>query len=156
KSMDGRIWFAGADGVRVVDPAHLVRNRLAPPVHIEQIVADRKVYDDGSTPNRQVRLPPLIRDVQIDYTALSFVAPEKNQFRYMLDGYDRDWQDAGNRRQAFYTNLPPRSYRFRVMASNNSGVWNEIGDAVEFSVAPAYYQTTWFQASLAIAVLASL
>ena len=86
-----------------------------------------------------MRLPPLIRDLQIDYTALSLVAPEKTFFRYMLEGYDRDWQDAGKRRQAFYNNLPPGTYRFRVMACNNSGVWNETGTFLDFSIAPAYY-----------------
>ena len=72
----------------------------------------------------------------------------------MLEGHDRDWQDAGNRRQVFYNDLPPRQYRFRVIASNNSGVWNETGDTLEFSIAPAYYQTTWFYASCVAAFLA--
>ena len=92
-------------------------------------------------------MPALTRDLEIEYTALSLVAPEKNRFKYRLEGYDRDWQDAGNRRQAFYTNLPPRKYRFRVIACNNSGVWNEAGDTLEFSIAPAYYQTNWFKAA---------
>jgi signal transduction histidine kinase len=82
---------------------------------------------------------------------LSFVAPEQVKFRYKLEGYDNEWQDAGNRRQAIYTNLPPRAYRFRLMASNNSGVWNEEGARLDFSIAPAFYQTTWFR--LAILVL---
>ena len=155
KSMDGKLWFAGYDGVRVVDPRHLPFNRLPPPVHVEQIIADRKTYDVTSDPNGQVRLPPLIRDLQIDYTALSLVAPEKMRFRYKLEGWDRDWEDVGTRRQAFYNNLPPRSYRFRVIASNNSGVWNETGAALDFSIAPAYYQTAWFR-TLAVVMLLSL
>jgi signal transduction histidine kinase/ligand-binding sensor domain-containing protein len=141
KSSDGRLWFTGVDGVSVVDPSHLSFNKLPPPVHVEQIIADRKTYDASG----QVRLPPLIRDLEIDYTALSLVAPEKVLFRYKLEGYDSDWQEAGNRRQAFYTNLPPRNYRFRVMACNNSGVWNEVGTYFDFTIAPAYYQTTWFR-----------
>ena len=84
------------------------------------------------------------------------VVPEKVRFKYKLEGYDVDWQDAGTRRQAFYTNLSPRAYRFRVMASNNSGVWNEAGDALGFSIAPAYYQTWWFLTLCAAAVLALL
>ncbi|MFY9935477.1 MAG: triple tyrosine motif-containing protein, partial [Silvibacterium sp.] len=76
--------------------------------------------------------------------ALSLAAPEKNLFRYKLEGVDRDWKDAGNRRQAFYTNLSPGKYRFHVIASNNSGVWNEEGASLDFSIAPAYYQTNWF------------
>jgi len=76
-------------------------------------------------------------------------------FRYKLEGFDRDWQEVGNRRQAFYTNLPPRSYRFRVAACNNSGVWNEAGAFLDFSVAPAYYQTLWFR-SLCVAAFLGL
>jgi signal transduction histidine kinase len=83
------------------------------------------------------------------------VAPEKNRFRVKLEGRDSEWQDMGNRRQAFYGNLPPRSYRFRVIAANNSGVWNDAGAFLDFAVAPAYYQTTWFRASV-VAVLVAL
>jgi signal transduction histidine kinase len=129
---------------------HLSLNKIPPPVQIEQITADRKVYEASS----KLRLPPLVRDLEIDYTALSLVAPEKNRFRYKLEGRDRDWQDAGNRRQAFYGDLAPRNYRFRVMASNNSGVWNQTGAVFDFSIAPAYYQTSWFQASCIAALLA--
>ncbi len=160
KSPDGKLWFAVFDGLNVVDPRHLPFNKLPPPVHIEEITADRKIYnasfggnDDGKG---RVRLLPLVRDLQIDYTALSLVAPEKVLFRYKLEGWDRDWQDAGNRRQAFYTNLSPRKYRFRVIACNNSGVWNEAGTFLDFSVAPAYYQTTWFRLSCVAAFLALL
>ena len=97
-----------------------------------------------------------MRDLEIDYTALSLVAPEKVRFRYKLEGHDRDWKDAGNRRQAFYNDLPPRNYRFRVMASNNSGVWNEAGASFDFSIAPAYYQTIWFRVSIGAVVLSML
>jgi signal transduction histidine kinase len=102
-----------------------------------------------------VRLPPLVRDLAIEYTATSLVAPEKMQFRYKLEGRDRDWHDAGNRRQAFYTDLDPGKYRFRVIAANNSGVWNEEGAALDFSIAPAYWQTTWFR-ELCVAALIAL
>ena len=142
---DGRIWFLPEDGVSIVDPRHLHSNKLPPPVHIEQITADHKTYQATPDSDGSVRLPPLIRDIQIDYTALSLVAPEKVLFRYKLEGWDRDWQDAGTRRQALYSNLPPRTYTFRVMACNNSGVWNETGSSLEFSVLPAFYQTTWFR-----------
>jgi signal transduction histidine kinase len=97
-----------------------------------------------------------VRDLAIDYTALSFVAPEKVRFRYKLEGHDRDWTEAGTRRQAYYNDLEPRHYRFRVIACNNSGVWNEAGASQDFSVDPAYYQTTWFRASCVAAFLASL
>jgi DNA-binding NarL/FixJ family response regulator len=111
-------------------------------VNVEQITADHKTYDVSSVSNE--KLPALLRDLEIDYTALSLVAPEKVRFRYKLEGWDSDWQDVGNRRQAFYSNLPPRHYKFRVLACNNSGVWNETGAALDFSIAPAYYQTSWF------------
>ena len=147
-------------------------------MHIEQITADRKTHDVCSVEapyraaspdvarlkpastaglyNGRLPLPARVRDLEIDYTALSLVAPEKVLFRYKLEGWDSDWQDAGTRRQAFYGNLPPRNYRFRVRASNNSGVWNEAGAFLDFSVAPAYYQTTWFRLSCGAAFLALL
>jgi ligand-binding sensor domain-containing protein/signal transduction histidine kinase len=152
KSSDGKLWFSSSGGF-VLDPRHLPFNRLPPAVHVEQLVANRKTYDPTSNANERLRLPPLIRDLQIDYTALSLVAPEKILFRYKLEGHDRDWQDAGNRRQAFYTDLPPGNYRFRVMACNNSGVWNESGTFLDFAIAPTYYQTTWFRASCVVALL---
>jgi signal transduction histidine kinase/streptogramin lyase len=156
KSLDGKLWFTNDDGVSVLDPRHLPFNKLPPPVHIEQITADRIPHDVTAENNGSLSLPALSRDLEIDYTALSLVAPEKILFRYKLEGYDRGWQDAGNRRQAFYTNLPPRNYRFRVIACNNSGVWNETGTFLDFTIAPAYYQTTWFRVLLALAVLLGL
>src|SRR5713101_7623767 len=94
--------------------------------------------------------------LEIDYTALSFVAPEKIRFRVKLEGRDPDWKDVGNERKAFYSDLPPRNYRFRVEACNNSGVWNEAGASFDFSIDPAYYQTAWFRASCLAALLGLL
>jgi PAS domain S-box-containing protein len=154
KSPDGKIWFTTFSSISVVHPRHLPFNKLPPQVHIEQVVANHKSYPVTSDANGNVRLPPRIRDLEIDYTALSFVVPEKVLFRYKLEGWDRDWQDAGTRRQAFYNNLPPRNYRFRVMACNNSGVWSEAGTFLDFSIAPAYYQTWWFRSLCLLAFLA--
>jgi signal transduction histidine kinase/ligand-binding sensor domain-containing protein len=151
KSADGKIWFLPKDGVSVVDPRHLPHNDLPPPVHIEKIAADGKEYDPARGP-----LPALVRDLTIDYTALSLVVPEKVRFRYKLEGFDRDWQDPGNRRQAFYTNLGPKHYRFLVKACNNSGVWNEEGAALDFVIPPAWYQTYWFGAVCVAAFLVLL
>jgi signal transduction histidine kinase/ligand-binding sensor domain-containing protein len=151
KTPDGRIWFLPVDGVSTVDPRRLGRNELPPPVHVERITADHTTYDAV----RGLRLPPLVRDLQIDYAALSFVAPEKNQFRVRLEGRDRDWRHVGTRRHAVYTDLPPGPYRFRVTASNNHGVWNEEGAALDFSIAPAFYQTPWARA-LAVLAFAAL
>jgi signal transduction histidine kinase/ligand-binding sensor domain-containing protein len=158
KTGDGKLWFTTGEGVSVIDPRNLSFNGLVPPVHIEQITADRKTYWrnlSGDAPSG-LHLPPLTRDLVIGYTALSLVAPEKVRFRYRLEGHDREWQDAGNRRQAFYNDLPPRDYRFRVQACNNNGVWNEAGASLGFSVDPAYYQARWFQALCFAAALALL
>ena len=157
KSADGKVWFVTGDGVQVVDPRHLPFNKLPPPVHIEQVTADHKLFWQNlwSEASSNLRLPRLTRDLEIDYTALSLVAAEKVRFKYKLEGYDGDWQDAGNRRQAFYTNLSPTNYRFRVIACNNSGVWNETGASIDFSIAPAYYQTGWFR-TLCGAVLVTM
>jgi len=158
KSADGKLWFSVPDGISVIDPHHLPFNKLPPPVHIEKVIADRKEYREnllGDAPSNP-RLPPLVRELEIEYTALSLVAPEKIRFRDKLEGWDHDWQDVGNRRQAFYTGLGPRRYRFRVTACNNDGVCNEAGAFLDFSVAPAYYQTTWFRLSGVAAFFALL
>jgi signal transduction histidine kinase/ligand-binding sensor domain-containing protein len=152
KAPDGRLWFVTGVSVQMLDPDCLYENALPPPVHIEDVIADRKAY----SPQNRLRLPALTRDLEIDYTALSFVVPQKVHFQYKLEGYDRDWQDAGTRRQAFYSNLPPGNHTFRVMACNNSGVWNEAGASLEFSVLPALYQTNWFRSLWAVGFLALL
>jgi len=152
KSVDGRMWFVTGDGVSVIDPRHLPVNKIPPPVHVEEVKVDGKDWDAS----HGWRLPALTRDLEIHYTALSYVAPEKNRFKYKLEGHDSDWKDAGNERKASYNDLPPRKYRFRITASNNNGVWNEAGDSLDFSIAPAYYQTTWFRASCVAAFFALL
>ena len=150
KSLDGRIWLVPFEGVSVIDPRHLSFNKVPPPVHIERITANGKTYDASNG----LRLPPLIRDLKIDYTALSFVAPEKVEFRYQLQGQDRNWREVTNDREVQYSNLPPGDYVFRVTAANNSGVWNHAGTFLDFSIAPAYYQTNWFRAVCAAVFLA--
>ena len=155
KSSDGKIWFVSSEGVSVIDPHRLQFNTLPPPVHVEQVVVDWKPYDTVSDPDQLLRLPPLTH-LEIDYTALSLVASEKVHFRIKLEGLDRDWHDVADRRQAFYTNLAPRSYRFRILASNNSGVWNEAGASLEFAVLPTFYQTMWFRIACAVTSLVLL
>jgi signal transduction histidine kinase/ligand-binding sensor domain-containing protein len=149
KSGDGRLWFANESIVQMIDPSRLAGNAIPPPVRIEQFVADRKSYSFRGN----LRLPPHTRDLEIDYTALSFVVPQKVRFRYRLEGRDADWKDSQTRRQAFYNDLPPGNYKFRVIACNNDGVWNRTGASLAFSIAPAYYQTNWF---LALCVTAFL
>jgi PAS domain S-box-containing protein len=149
KAADGKLWFVAGEGVQVVDPAHLQFNTIPPPVYVEHVIADREPYSvaDG------LRLPALVRDVTIEFTALSLVDSQGMQFRYRLEGHDDEWREAGDRRQAFYTNLGPGKYRFLVAASNNSGVWNEKGTQLGFSIAPAYYQTIWFRLACAAVLL---
>ncbi len=149
---DGRLWFANASIVQAIDPTRLGGNQLAPPVHIEQVLANRESFPVRA----DLRLPPNISDLQIDYTGLSFVVPRKTRFRYRLVGHDADWQDVGTRRQAFYTDLPPRDYVFEVTASNNDGVWNPTGTRLAFSIAPTFYQTRTFTVLCVIAALAAL
>jgi PAS domain S-box-containing protein len=100
-----------------------------------------------------MRLPPRVRDVTIEFTALSLTDAQSVQFRYRLDGHDHEWQEAGDRRQAFYTNLGPGNFRFLVTASNNNGVWNETGKQLEFSIEPAYFQTIWFRLLCVVVLL---
>jgi PAS domain S-box-containing protein len=152
QSPDGRLWFANQNVVQMIDPDHLDRNPILPPVHVEEIIADHKSY----APRDGLRLPALTRDLEVDYTALSFVAPQKVRFRYRLEGHDSEWQDAGTRRQAFYADLRPGKYRFRVIGCNNDGVWNEEGATLAFSVAAAWYQTWWFRGVSLAAFLALL
>jgi signal transduction histidine kinase/ligand-binding sensor domain-containing protein len=149
RSRDGKLWFSGDSGVEVVSPEHLAWNSLPPPVHIESLVVDGA--DHGVA--EEQRIKALSRNIEIDYTALSFVIPRKVQFQYRLWGFDKDWQYAGIRRQAFYQNLPPGTYRFQVIASNNDGVWNEDGASLALSVAPAWFQTNWFRIACVGAVL---
>ena len=152
KDTDGKIWFVNLDGISVIDPRHLAFNKLPPPVHIESVTVDDKPHPLAPG----MRLPANPHEVQIDYTALSFVAPEKVRFKYMLEGQDSGWHEPVSQRHVQYTNLRPREYRFRVIACNNSGVWNETGDTLEFSIAPAWNQATWFYASCVAAFLAML
>ncbi|UHQ18803.1 histidine kinase [Lysobacter sp. KIS68-7] len=140
-SPDGRIWFANGHGVQMIDPAATTRNRIAPSVHIESLVVDRTRYPLHGA----VQLPARAGDVQIDYTATSFVVPQRVRFRYKLAGRDKDWQEPGTRRQAFYTDLQPGNYRFTVIAANDDGVWNTRGDSLSFRIPPAWYQTLWFR-----------
>jgi signal transduction histidine kinase/ligand-binding sensor domain-containing protein len=152
RTPDGVLWFSNASNLQKIDPDSAARPGNPPPVHLEQFTADGKHYDIDVP----VKLPPLAGDIEIDYTGLSFVAPDKVQFRYKLDGYDRGWTDAGPRRQAFYTTLPPGNYRFDVIASNNNGVWNDVGASLTFELAPAFYQTVWFKLLCGVVTLALL
>ena len=111
KSTDGKLWFVPGEGVQVVDPRHLAINQVPPPVHIEQVRANGKPYQV----KQGMHLPANVRDLGIEFTALSLAAPEKVHFKYKLEGQDPDWKEVINERHAQYSNLPPRKYRFRVI-----------------------------------------
>jgi signal transduction histidine kinase len=145
---DGRLWFATNNGIAWTDPRRMVRNALEPPVDVQSIIADGVRYE----PSAGLTLPIRTRNLQISYTALSLSIPERVRFRYQL-GVKQRWQDVGPRRDAYFTNLAPGHYRFRVIASNNDGVWNKTGAAVDFDIPPAFVQTNWF---LAICVAAGM
>jgi signal transduction histidine kinase/ligand-binding sensor domain-containing protein len=152
KSLDGKIWFVHRDGVSVIDPKHLLFNQLPPPVHIEQVTADGKTYDAASG----LRLPAMVRNLAFDFVALSLVAPEKNRYRFKLEGWDHNWRDTVNEFRVEYSNLPPNHYRFRVIACNNSGMWNEEGATLDFVIPPVWYQTNWFRVACTAAFLAMI
>jgi signal transduction histidine kinase/ligand-binding sensor domain-containing protein/CheY-like chemotaxis protein len=147
KGRDGRLWFSTFQGVTVVDPQRMSTNALPPPVIIEEILVDGEALAADS------RVPAGGEKFEFHYTGLSLLAPERVRFKYTLEGLDREWIDAGTRRVAYYTNIPPGNYRFRVLASNNDGVWNEVGAARAFSLAPYFHQTRLFAALCAGAAL---
>jgi PAS domain S-box-containing protein len=147
KTPDGRLWFPTLKGVVAVDPGQL--NDVPPLVAIEQVRIDQTPLDW----QEKLEAPPSQGDLEIHYTGLSFAAPEKVRFKYRLEGYDANWVEAGPRRMAYYTKLPPGRYRFRVLASNNDGVWNDEGAAMELTLAPHFYQTAWFSALCVVGLL---
>jgi len=147
---DGRIVFLTAAGVVWLDPKNVFRNALPPPVAIRSLAAGGRVYDAP----HHITLPAGSENLEIDYAALSFIEPSRVRFRYKLEGVDKDWVDPGNRREAFYTRLGPGTYRFRVVASNDAGVWNKEGATLDLTVEPTFLQSIWFKLVLAGALLA--
>jgi hypothetical protein len=141
-SGDGKLWFAVFGGVAMIDPSHLAKNDLPPPVLITALSANGRTYSTY----HDLTLPKSTREVSLDYTALSLTLSERNRFRYQLVGLDKEWRDAGTRRQAFYTNLEPGTYTFKVIAANNDGVWNGTGASIVFTIPPTFVQTIWFRA----------
>ena len=141
KTGDGKLWFRGDMGMTIVDPKRLRCNTLVPHVLIEQATVDGLKMDA----NKPIRVLAGKGELEVRYTAPSLTMPERVRFRYKLEGYDHEWVAADTRRAAYYTNLPPGTYRFRVMACNNDGVWNNEGAAFTFTLAPRFYQTDWFR-----------
>jgi signal transduction histidine kinase/ligand-binding sensor domain-containing protein len=153
RKRDGHLLFATPKGLVEVDPAHFSINAVPPGV-----VLERFTIDDVPQPLRgadfSVQIPAGHVHFEFDYAGLSFVAPQKVRYRYMLAGFDHNWTEAGTRRTAYYTNIPAGHYTFRVQASNNDGEWNLEGVAIAFELRPHFYQTLWFYALLILAVVA--
>jgi len=147
RSRDGRLWFATTAGAAVVDPKSMPINRVPPPVVLEEVIADGKRVAENSS------LPPGTTSIEFHYAGLSFVSPEKVKYRYKLEGFSNEWVEAGTRRTAYYTNIAPGSYRFRVIAANDDGVWNERGAGFAFRLRPYLYQTPWFFALAVIGLM---
>lgn len=151
-AVDGerRLWFLTNQGPAWIDPARLRSNPLPPSVEILGLGANGTRYRPGDAP----RLPQGTESVQLEYTATSLAVPDRVRFRYKLEGADADWRDAGPRREAFYSNLGPGTYRFHVMAANDDGVWNEQGATAVFTIQPGFLQTGWFYALCTLVALA--
>ncbi len=151
---DGRLWFVTSTGVAWLDPARIPRNPVVPTVWIQSITADGRRYP--AQYGDPIQLPVRTSSLEIEYTGLSLQVPERVQFRYQLQGEDSDWQAAGNRRVAFYTNLRPGRYQFKVIASNNDRIWNERGATIAVTIPPTFVQTNWFLALCGLGVAAIL
>ncbi|HYE86387.1 MAG TPA: two-component regulator propeller domain-containing protein [Vicinamibacterales bacterium] len=145
---DGRLLFATTVGAVIVDSNNIRINEEPPPVVFETLIAN------GNPVPTDRPLPVGQRTIELRYTALSFTAPNEVSFRYKLEGFDTDWIDPGSRRTAYYTNVPPGAYTFRVKAANSDGVWNEAGTSIAFSVPPYFYETWWFYGLSVIAICA--
>jgi AraC-like DNA-binding protein len=152
KTKDGELWFPTSKGIVIIDPGKIKLNSVIPPVIIEKI----KIDDRLMAPKQHIEISPGTRRLEFHYTAASFAAPKKIKFKYKLEGFDKEWMDAGSSagRVAGYTNIPPGTYCFRVIACNNDGLWNEKGASFYFKLNPFFYQTSWFYGLCILAVLA--
>jgi ligand-binding sensor domain-containing protein/signal transduction histidine kinase len=140
KTRDGRLWFPTVKGVAVIDPSRLKLNTNLPPVYIKQALADGQ----AANLNEQIEIKPGTRNVEFHYAGLSLLAPESVKYKYHLEGFDKDWLDAGARRVAYYTNLPPGEYEFRVIAANNDDMWNMEGASIRLTVRAPFWKRWWF------------
>jgi ligand-binding sensor domain-containing protein/tRNA A-37 threonylcarbamoyl transferase component Bud32 len=137
KTSDHKLWFPTMEGVVIIDPEQLKTNTIPPPVFIEGFSVDNTIVDL----NNSITLKPNIKRIEIRFTALSFSNPRKLKFKFILDGYDEDWVNSGNSRVTNYTNLDGGTYRFRVTACNNDGIWNNTGTSIIFHIMPIW--KTW-------------
>ena len=146
----GRIWFSLNRGLSVVDPSRLSYNSVPPIVHIQSISADQA----SISVRGPVRIPARTQRITFNFAGLGLAVPDRVRYRYRLDGYDQSWSEPSVAREAVYTNLPPNSYQFRVIASNPDGAWNSEQASVQFEIARLFWQTWWF--GLALVTLLAL
>jgi signal transduction histidine kinase/ligand-binding sensor domain-containing protein len=154
QTADGRLWFPTAKGLVSVDPANVTMNPLPPPVVLEQMRVDDQPCAGQLSGDEPIKISPGRHRFDFQYTGLSFVAPEKMQFKCRLNGIDNDWVDVGTKRTASYNYIPPGNYSFQVTACNNDGVWNQEGASITFRVLPYFWQTLWFRFVVAAALIA--
>jgi ligand-binding sensor domain-containing protein/signal transduction histidine kinase len=152
KAADGYLWFATRKGVAIVNPTDLRENHTPPSVVIERFTVDDTELKRTGT---EITIPPGHVRYSFEYAGLSYVSPSRVRYRYMLEGFDKQWTQAGSRRNAYYTNLPPRHYRFRVQAATENGIWSEPGTEIGFVIKPPFYRTLWFS-GLVTLLLASI
>ncbi len=155
RAHDGHLWFATPKGLVDVDPTHFPVNTLPPEVALEKFLVD-DIAQPLHGADSWLKVSAGRVHFEFDYAGLSFVAPQKVRYRYMLEGFDRNWTEAGSRRAAYYTNIPPRRYTFRVQAANNDGVWSTTSAALSFELRPHFYQTLWFYFLLLIVTAATI
>lgn len=149
---DGRIWIATQTGSVWIDPARNDGRDLPPGVTVTSLDADGHFFRDPS----RVTLPAGTTKIAIDFSVLCLSEPDRVRARYILEGFDPGWADSGSQRQVSYTNLPPGTYRFRVIAANNDGAWNQKGAEVVFDIPPTAFQSVWFWVLIATAIVAVL
>ena len=177
KARDGTLWFCTVGGVVSIDPRKFSRNEIPPPVHIERVIIDEKEVvpvpastrermfntenvdtNPGGTPHvralKPITVPAGTARIELQYTGLCLIAPERVHFSFLLEGYDTDWSRSDTRRSAVYTHVPPGNYQFRVRAANNDGIWNEAGAAVSLRIQAHYWQTMWFRFVIGTTVFA--
>jgi ligand-binding sensor domain-containing protein/signal transduction histidine kinase len=149
RSLDGRIWFPSSKGIIMIDPTNVPSNPQPPTVSIERVRINGREY----RPDQEPILEPGPGNLEFDYSALDYQAPQKIQYRYRLEGFESEWVDAGTRRSAFYTNLKPGTYRFQVHACNADGVWNTTGISFGFKLPLRFYETLAFRTGSVLALL---
>jgi signal transduction histidine kinase len=167
RSRDGKLWFSTVKGVVMIDPETISANEVPPPVVLEEIAITtgrvgaqqtrvlpitNSLFASHAPAVEPLHLPSRLQRLELRFNGLSLVAPERNRFKYRLEGFEANWVE-GAQRVATYTHLPPGRYQFHVLASNNDGVWSQAGAALAFFVAPAFWQTWWFRTLLAVIVL---